>query len=83
MRLFGHEKVFQIISIILATEQSIKSFAFIFLDFYLHFKSTFTIKTFMNEFWNDLSRTASASMFYIAIDYKTKTDMKVAASNKH
>ena len=39
----------------------------------------------MNDLWNDFRRTphddASASMFYIEIDYKNKTNMKVAASN--
>ena len=86
MRLFGHEKVFQIISTVLATERSIKSFTFIFLGFYLHSKSTFTIKTLMTfrmTLVEHLTMAASASMFYIAFDYKTKTNMKVAASKKH
>ena len=43
------------------------------------------IKKFINDFWNDIGRTpqiaASASMFYIAIDGKNKTIMKVTASN--
>ena len=69
----------------LATEQSIKSFSFIFLGFYLYIKSTFTIQKFMNDFWNDFSRTprhgTSASMFYIVIDYENEPNMKVAASN--
>ena len=39
---FEQEKVFQISGVILATEQSIKSFSFIFLGFCLYFKSTFT-----------------------------------------
>ena len=43
------EKVFQIIGIVLATEQSIKSFAFISEGFYLIFKSTFKI-------FNDINR---------------------------
>ena len=56
-------KVFQISGVILATEQSIKSFSFIFLGFCLHFKSTFTIKMFMNDFWNDLSITPHDGCF--------------------
>ena len=51
----------------------------------LYFKSTFTIKKFMNDFWNDFSRTPHdgcfCSMFYIAIDYENEPNMKVAASN--
>ena len=51
----------------------------------LNFKSTFKIKKFMNDFWNDFRRTppmaASTSMFYFAIDYKNEPNMKVAASN--
>ena len=55
---FEHEKVFQIIGIVLATEQSIKSFPFIFLGFCLNCKSTFAIKKFeINDFWNDFRRT--------------------------
>ena len=50
-------KVFQISIVILATEQNMKSFSFIFLGFCLYFKSTFTIKTLINNFWNDFSRT--------------------------
>ena len=50
-------KVFQISGVILATGQSIKSFSFIFEGFCLYFKSTFTIKTFMNNFCNEFSRT--------------------------
>ena len=45
-----------------ATEQSIKSFTFIFQGFFL-------------------DCIASANMFYIVIDYKNKTYVKVAASN--
>ena len=41
--LFEREKVFQIILIVLPTEQKIKSFAFIFQIFCLNFKSIFTI----------------------------------------
>ena len=82
---FKQEKVFQVSGVILATEQSIKSFSFIFLGFYLYIKSTFTIQKFMNDFWNDFSRTprhgTSASMFYIVIDYENEPNMKVAASN--
>ena len=61
--LFKQEKVFQISGVILATEQSIKSFSFIFLGFCLYFKSTFTIKKFMNDFWNDFSRTPHDGCF--------------------
>ena len=41
--LFEHEKVFQIIGIVLTTEteRSIKSFKFTFLGFCLNFKSTY------------------------------------------
>ena len=48
---------------ILAIEQSIKSFSFIFLGFCLYFKSTFTIKKFMNDFWNDFNRTPHDGCF--------------------
>ena len=41
--LFGCEKVFQIIHIVLPTELNIKSTTFIFQIFCLNFKSTFTI----------------------------------------
>ena len=61
--LFKQEKVFQISCAILATEKSIKSFSFIFLGFYLYFKLTFTIKKFMNDFWNDFSRTLHEGCF--------------------
>ena len=47
----------------LATEQTIKSFKFMFLVFHLYFKSTFTIKIFMNVFWNDFSRTPHDGCF--------------------
>ena len=83
--MFKQEKVFQVSGVNLATEQSIKSFSFIFLGVCLYFKSTFTIKKFMNDFWNDFSRTPHdgcfCSMFYIAIDYENEPNMKVAASN--
>ena len=39
-----HDQLFMI-GIVVATELSIKSFAFIFLGFCLNFKSTFTIKS--------------------------------------
>ena len=52
--LFEQEKVVQISGVILATKQNIKSSTFIFLGFCLNFKSTFTIKKFMNDFWNEL-----------------------------
>ena len=49
--LFKHEKVFQIIGIVLTAEQSIKSFTYIFQGIRLIFKSTFTIfKEFRNDF---------------------------------
>ena len=85
MNLFDYEKVFQISGIVLATEQSIKSFTFIFQGFYLNFKSTCTIfKEFINSFWSDFRRIpldGCYSMFYIAIDYENETYMEVAASN--
>ena len=62
--LLGQEKVFQIGGVILATEQSIKSFTFIFLGFYLNFESIFTIKKFMNNFRNDFRRTPPDGCFY-------------------
>ena len=61
--LFEQEKLFQISGVILETEQSIKSFAFVFLGYCLYFKSTFTIKKFMNDFWNDFSRTPHDGCF--------------------
>ena len=79
-----HEKVFQIISIVLSFEQSIEFFTFIFQCFCLNFKLTFTIfKAFMNDFQNNFRRTRhdGGFMFYIAIDYMHKTNIKVAASN--
>ena len=54
---FKHEKIVQIIFIVLATERSIKSFTFISLGFYLKFNSTFAIKNFINDFWTDFRRT--------------------------
>ena len=56
---FEHEKIFQI----LGTERNIKSFTFIFLGFCLIFKLTFTIKKFMNNFWNDFKRTCHDGCF--------------------
>ena len=83
--MFEQEEVFQISGVILTTEQSIKSFSFIFLGNRLYFKSIYTIKKFMNDFWNDFSRTPHngyfCSMFYIAIDYENKTNMEVAATS--
>ena len=61
--LFEQEKLFQISGVILETEQSIKSFAFVFLGYCLYFKSTFTIKKFMNDFWNDFSRAPHEGCF--------------------
>ena len=50
----GHEKVFQIVGIVLGTEQSIKSFTFIFQSVCFNFKSSFTIfKEFVNDFWSE------------------------------
>ena len=82
--LFKQEKVFQISGAILATKQSLKSFSFIFLGFFLYFKSTFTIKklmTFGMTLAEHLTMAASANMFYFAIDYENEPNMKVAASN--
>ena len=84
---FRHEKVFQIISIVLPTEQSIKAFAIIFQGFLLNFKSTFKIfKKFMNVFCNDFRRTSHDECFYqyvyiIAIYHKNKRNLKVVACN--
>ena len=43
------------------------------------------MKKFMNDFWNDFSRTPHngyfCSMFYIAIDYENKTNMELAATS--
>ena len=83
--LFKQEKVFQISGVILATEQIIKSLSFVFLGFWLYFKSTFMKKS-MNNFWNDFSRTPHDGcfckyMFYFAIDYENEPYMKVAASD--
>ena len=38
-----YEKLFQVIGIVLATDQSMKCFTFILQGIYLDFKSTFTI----------------------------------------
>ena len=73
--MFEHEKVFQIIDIFQSTEHSIKSFTFIFQGFCL------LNETFGTTLGEQLPMTASANMFYIAIDYKNKTNMKLAASN--
>ena len=67
---FEQEKVFQISGVILATEQSIKSYSFIFLGFCLYFKSTFTIKKSMNDFWNDFSRTPHDGCFCWYVLYR-------------
>ena len=80
--LFEREKVFQIIGIVLATEQSMKSFTFIFQNFYLNFKSNSIIfKELMNDSWNDFRRTPHDGCFcYYAIDYNNKTNRKEATS---
>ena len=83
--MFEQEKVFQISGAILATEQNIKPYSFIFPGFCLCFQLTFTIKKSMNAFGmtlaEHLTMAASAGMFYIAIDYENELNMKVAASN--
>ena len=61
--LFEQEQVFQINSIILATEQSIESATFISLGFCLYVKSTFSIKEFINDFWNDFRGTTHDGCF--------------------
>ena len=62
--LFECEKVLQIIHIVLPTEQNIKSSTFIFQNFYLNFRSTFTIlKELMNNFCNDIKRTPHDGYF--------------------
>ena len=73
--MFEHEKVFLIIDIFQSTEQSIKSFTFIFQGFRL------LNQTFGTTLGEQLPMTASANTFYIAIDFKNKTNMKLAASN--
>ena len=82
--LFEHEKVFQIIGIVLQTEQSIKSVAFIFLGFCLNLKSTFTIfkefMTFRETLGKHIMMAVSAKMFYIAMTIRINL-MKVAATN--
>ena len=46
------------------TKQSIKSFTFIFHNICLDFKSTFAVfKEFMNDPWNDFSKTPHAGFF--------------------
>ena len=74
--LLALEKVLQIIRIVLETERSIKSITFIFLGFCLNFKSTFGMT--LRE---HLKMATSAIIFYIAIDDKNKTNMKVAVIN--
>ena len=57
--------------VILATEQSIKSISFTFAY----------ILNQLLDLVEHLTMAASASMFYIAIDYENELNMKVAASN--
>ena len=62
--LFECEKVFQIIHIVLPTEQSIKSSTFIFQTFCFNSKSTFTIlKESMNGVWNNFKITPHYGCF--------------------
>ena len=68
--LFEQEKGFQISGVILGTEQSIKSYSFIFLGFCLYFKSTFTIKKSMNDSWNDFSKTPHDGCFCWYVLYR-------------
>ena len=50
--------VFQIIGIVLPTEQTMKSFTFISQGLCLNFTSAFTIfNEFMNDVWNDSKRS--------------------------
>ena len=74
--LFEHEKVFQIIGIVLQTEESIKSFTSIFLGFCLNSKSTFTIFkefiTFRKTLGEHIMMAVSAKMFYIAMTIRIK-----------
>ena len=70
--LFEHEKeVFQIIGVVLPTEQIIKSFTFNFQDCCFNFKLTFTVfKKFMNDFWNDFRRAPHDDCFYKYVLYR-------------
>ena len=67
---FEHEKVFEIIGI--------KSLTFIFQSFCLNLNFKSTDKIFLGK---NLTMAASVNMFYIAINYDNKTNVKVAASN--
>lgn len=59
------KNVLQIVSIVLPTEQSVKSFTFIFPGFYFNFKSTFTVFiAFTNNFWNEISKAPDDSCSY-------------------
>ena len=83
--LLEHEKVFQIIGIVLTTEQSVKLFKFISQGFCLNFKSTFTfLKQFMNDFGmiyeNTLRRLFRLICFISRLTIKIN-HMKVAARN--
>ena len=77
---------YEIIHIALLTEQRIKFLTFTFQRFCLNFKSTFTI---LKELMNDFGTTsgeqrtiaASANMSYAGNYYKSKTNIKVTASN--
>ena len=68
---FEHEKVFEIIGI-----KSLILFVFQSFCLNLNFKST--DKIFLGE---NLTMAASVNMFYIAINYDNKINVKVAASN--
>ena len=74
------------ISIVLPTEESIKSFTFIFQSFCLNFKSTFTtFREFVIDFWSDFRKTPHDDCLCCFISQlttrKNKTNVKVAANN--
>ena len=78
--MFEHEKIFHKIGIVLPTEQIIKSFRFIFQGFCLRFWKSLWM-TFGTTLGEHLITVASSNMLSIAIDYKNKANMKVAARN--
>lgn len=89
--MFENEKVIQAIAIVVATEQSVEFFTFIFQGFHLNlnhflrlmnvFMKNFRTMTFRRVLGEHLMMASSTNMFYIANDYKKKTNIKVAASD--
>ena len=71
--MFEHEILFQVTGVVLATEQSIKSFTFVFQSVCLNFKSTFTIfKEFINDLGEHLMMAVSPNMFYTTLTVRIK-----------